>query len=90
MSATGSEPRVPQKRTRFIGAAPGVVGRRAGGDSAASASRTVGNTSNTCLKRAMSKISATTGCSAATAIRALRARSCLRRDHQTRRPMLLT
>src|SRR5439155_26468150 len=40
----------------------------AGADNACNASRTDGNTSTTCLKRAMSKISATTGCNAATAI----------------------
>ena len=61
----------------------------AAGENFCSAARTDGNASRTCLKRAMSKISSTTGCSAATPMGALPARSCLAAIIRTRRPMLL-
>ena len=69
VSATGIEPRVPQKRTRMAASAFLERRRRASADTAPSASRTVGKTWNTRLKWLISKISATIGCSAATKMR---------------------
>src|SRR6478752_4329670 len=61
----------------------------AGIDTDSSAARSEGKTSTTCPKRAMSKISATIGCMAATAIRAPRERNSFAAIISRRSPMLL-
>src|SRR5947209_18075933 len=61
----------------------------AAGDMSASASRTEGHTSRTWLNRLIAKISPTTGCSRATAMRLWQARACLAAIMSTRSPTLL-
>ena len=92
VSATGIEPRVPQKRTRMHArrlvpaSRRPVEGRRGVEDAAASASRTVGKTSNTRLKWLISKISATIGCSDATTMRPFWALACRAGEHEAAQP----
>ena len=92
VSATGSEPRVPQNRTRFM-AAPEPRGARyaasAGRRARASASSTVAVDVEDAVEAADREDLRDQRCSAATSSSRLRSRICLAAIISTRRPTLL-